>query len=142
MEKKTPAPEPGDLVRATRIGSSQTVVGHLVRSESPKDIYIQRWGGDKVTALVAADWDLEFAKEDESRYRQVRITPVTPEHLVHHLWTSHAIPLEQVKTAPVEELTKLHDHLHNEAARADLTLNHIHGMTPAEERILRQGLEP
>lgn len=142
MESKDTPPEPGDLVRATRVGGSQTIIGTLEPSDSPLDIYIRRWGRNKITALVAADWEIEPAREDLRRYLPVRVTPVTEENLVHHLWTSHGIPLEQVKTAPVNELVNLHTQLHARAAESDLTLNHIHGMTPSEERILQQGLEP
>lgn len=142
MESKNTPPEPGDMVRATRVGGSQTIVGILEPSDSPLDIYIRRWGRNKITALVAADWKIEPAREDSRRYLPVRVTPVTEENLVHHLWANHGIPLEQVKTAPVDELVRLHEHLHANAARDDLTLNHIHGMTPSEERLLQQGLEP
>lgn len=130
--------EIGDAVYARKNGRSRGLIGTLT-AQDEHSWSVQQDGG-KSLILAREQWTLYPNYEGPNRFTPVRITPVSKAKVAEHLFRLHGWTADQVQGTSTENLLQMHANEHQVARDSGFTLNHVHGMTPQEERELRGAL--
>lgn len=131
-------PNVGDPVVARR--GEEWVSGTLLESNRPGDWRIKGPKG-QTHRLHRGEWRLFPAPVIDARLTPTRVPVIDADAVGDHLFRMHGRPAEDVAGKDPAELAAWHQTLHNVAAQSGHTLNHVHGMTPAEYELLQGALD-